>query len=109
MRRTPGAHPPTRAGAVMPVVERRRPRAAAAVAWGEGSPSTWARYSFTTPCEGWLSSVREVAVVGEEEEPLGRHVEAADREDPGLGGHEAGHGRAALGVVGGRDARRRAC
>ena len=66
-------------------------------------PATSARYSLATPCDGWVSSWESVAVVGEDEQPLGVTVEPADREHPGLGRHQRDDRRPPLGVVGGRD------
>ena len=52
--------------------------------------------------DGMGEPVGELAVVGEQQQPLGVGVEAADREDPGLGRHQVDHGRPALRVVGRR-------
>ena len=73
------------------------------------SPSTSARYSFSTPKRRVGEPVGEVAVVGEQQQALGVGVEAPDREHPGLGRHEVDHGRPALRVVGGGDHARPAC
>ena len=64
---------------------------------GSGGRSSSTRYSLSTPWEGWATAMGEVAVVGEDEQPLGREVEPPDREDPGLGRDEAGDGRSARG------------
>ena len=44
-------------------------------------------------------AVGEVAVVGEQQQALGVGVEPADREHPGLGGHQVDDRRPALGVA----------
>ena len=45
----------------------------------------------------------QLAVVGEQQQPLGVDVEAADGEHPRLGRHEVDDGGPALGVAGRRD------
>ena len=98
-RARPGA---TWAGAVRPSsssTPSRSRRSSARV----GSPSTWARYSLSTPKRRVGQAVGQLAVVGQQQQALGVEVEAADREHPGLGGHQVDHRGAALGVVGGGD------
>ena len=48
-------------------------------------------------------AVGQVAVVGEHQQALGVDVEPADREDPGLAGHQVDDGRPALRIGGGGD------
>ena len=90
-----------------PVVEldafaQRAQRAAA------GTPSTSARYVFVDAvARDGVSSCGEVAVVREDQQPLGVVVEPSDREHAGLAGHQLDHGRPALRVArGGHDAGR---
>ena len=60
----------------LPQLAQRRP--------GWASPCTWARYSFSTPNLGMGQPVGQLTVVGEDEQPLGVLIEAADGEHPGL-------------------------
>ena len=48
---------------------------------------------------GMGQAVGQLAVVGEEQEPLGVGVEPPDREHPGLGRHQLHHRRPAVGVL----------
>jgi len=50
------------------------------------------------PVGGVGESLGQVAVVREEQQPLGVEVQSAHGEDPGLGGDELEHGGATLGV-----------
>ena len=53
--------------------------------------------------------VGQLAVVGQQQQPFGVDVEAPDREDPRLGGHELHHGPPALRISTPSTRRRRAC
>ena len=98
--RTPDARTPTSAGRSQPVIEldalaQRAQRARAAGV----PPSTSATYSLATPCDGWVSSWSQRPVVGQDEEPLGVTVQAADREDSRVGRHQRHDRGPPLGVI----------
>ena len=93
------ARPRTRAGAVGAVVELDALAQRAAAPPGVGTPSTSARYSFSHAVARVREQLRELAVVGEQQQPLGVVVEPADREHARLGRHELDDRRPALRVA----------
>ncbi len=80
------------AGAVMPS-SSSRPSRSATSAPGAGTPSTSARYVFSTPWLGCVRSCVSSPSLVSTSKPVGVVVEASDREHAGLGRHEIEHGR----------------
>ena len=97
MRSTPGATAPTFAGAVMPVFEVHT-LAEAAQSAGRGHACDLGQVLLFDSERGMRQPLRQVAVIGEQEETLAVGVETPYREHPGVGRHEVDHLRAALGV-----------
>ena len=98
MRSTPGRHHAHLAGAVMPS-SRSHPQAQPAQRPGGGDAVHLGEVLLLDPEGGMGEALGQLAVVGEEQQALGVGVEAPDREDAGLVGHEVDHRGPTVGVV----------